>query len=95
MLLCVKNLRGIVMEDSRDVSIGVEIVLAADWIPAPGEECWTPNLMEPKGAPLCFAWDGTHTDYHLLISRRIHKKETQAYQQQVSLQRLLYAVLAG
>lgn len=79
-----------------EISVTLDVVLAAPWRPEQFEVCWTPNLMESKGEPYSFEWDSrVHSHHELLVQRRVHKTELQAYAQQVSLHKVFYALLAG
>ena len=77
---------------SFNVELSLDITAAGDWLPAIGEECWTPNLLEHKGEPLCFNWNDTENDRFLMLQRRVHKREMDAFRQQVDINRLFFAV---
>jgi hypothetical protein len=82
--------------ETSEVVVSLEVILGEQWMPRPKETCWTPNLMESKGEPYSFQWDSrVHNHHELLLQRRVHRTELQAYAQQVSLNKAFYALLAG
>ena len=79
-----------------EVVVTLDVVLGEKWMPRQRELCWTPNLMESKGEPFSFQWDSrVHNHHELLLQRRVHRTEMQAFAQQVSLNKVFYGLLAG